>query len=44
MNDVSKTVAVVFADISGSTQLYETQGDVVAREMTSQAIPSWLRA
>lgn len=38
MNDVSKTVAVVFADISGSTQLYETQGDVVAREMTSQAI------
>ncbi|MEO5373021.1 MAG: adenylate/guanylate cyclase domain-containing protein [Alphaproteobacteria bacterium] len=38
MNTVQNSVAVLFADISGSTKLYESEGDRVARELTSQAI------
>ena len=32
------TRAIVFADISGSTRLYETLGDTVARELISQCL------
>ena len=32
------TLAIVFADISGSTRLYETLGDAVARELVSQCL------
>jgi adenylate cyclase len=32
------TLATVFADISGSTRLYETLGDAVARQLVSQCI------
>ena len=31
-------LAIVFADISGSTRLYETLGDAVARELVSQCL------
>ena len=32
------TRAIVFADISGSTRLYETLGDAIARELVSQCL------
>ncbi len=32
------TRAIVFADISGSTRLYETLGDTIARELVSQCL------
>ncbi|MBF0144972.1 MAG: FHA domain-containing protein [Magnetococcales bacterium] len=35
---VSKRLAIMFADIAGSTKLYETVGDAKARELTSQCI------
>ncbi|MBF0561534.1 MAG: adenylate/guanylate cyclase domain-containing protein [Alphaproteobacteria bacterium] len=38
MNAEENSLAVLFADISGSTKLYESQGDRVARDLTSQAI------
>ncbi len=31
-------MAIVFADISGSTRLYETLGDAIARELVSQCL------
>ena len=31
-------LAIVFADISGSTRLYETLGDAIARELVSQCL------
>ena len=34
----SATLSIVFADISGSTRLYETLGDAVARELVSQCL------
>ena len=38
MSRRSATLAIVFADISGSTRLYETLGDAVARELVSQCL------
>ncbi|MBF0110638.1 MAG: adenylate/guanylate cyclase domain-containing protein [Magnetococcales bacterium] len=35
---VSKRLAIMFADIAGSTKLYETVGDAKARELTSKCI------
>lgn len=35
---VKKTLSILFADIVGSTRLYETVGDAKARELTSQCI------
>ena len=32
------TLAIVFADISGSTRLYESLGDAIARELVSQCL------
>jgi adenylate cyclase len=32
------TLSIVFADISGSTRLYETLGDAVARELVSECL------
>lgn len=32
------TLSIVFADISGSTRLYETLGDAVARELVAQCL------
>ena len=34
----SATLSIVFADISGSTRLYETLGDAVARELVSECL------
>ena len=31
-------LAVLFADVSGSTQLYDTQGDVRARSIVARCI------
>ena len=38
MSRRNATLAIVFADISGSTRLYETLGDAVARELVSQCL------
>ena len=38
MSRRSATLAIVFADISGSTRLYESLGDAVARELVSQCL------
>lgn len=35
---VNKKLAIMFADIAGSTRLYDTVGDVKARNITSQCI------
>ena len=32
------TLAIVFADISGSTKLYERLGDAIARELVAQCL------
>ncbi|HEX9782105.1 MAG TPA: adenylate/guanylate cyclase domain-containing protein, partial [Opitutaceae bacterium] len=32
------TLAIVFADISGSTRLYESLGDAIARELVAQCL------
>ena len=34
----SATLSIVFADISGSTRLYEVLGDAVARELVSECL------
>ncbi len=38
MATTTANLAIVFADISGSTRLYETLGDAVARELVSQCL------
>jgi adenylate cyclase len=38
MSRRNATLAIVFADISGSTRLYETLGDAVARELVSECL------
>ena len=38
MARTTANLAIVFADISGSTRLYETLGDAVARELVSQCL------
>ena len=38
MSRSTTDLAIVFADISGSTRLYETLGDAVARELVSQCL------
>jgi len=38
MSRKNVTLATVFADISGSTKLYETLGDAVARELVSECL------
>ena len=38
MGRKSVTLSIVFADISGSTRLYETLGDAVARELVAQCL------
>ena len=38
MARTTANLAIVFADISGSTRLYETLGDTVARELVSQCL------
>lgn len=38
MAKITETLAVLFADISGSTSLYETLGDAKARELVSACI------
>lgn len=38
MSRQNATLAIVFADISGSTRLYESLGDAVARELVSQCL------
>ena len=38
MTRKSATLSIVFADISGSTRLYETLGDTVARELVSECL------
>lgn len=38
MSRKTATLSIVFADISGSTRLYETLGDAVARELVSECL------
>ena len=38
MARTTANLAIVFADISGSTRLYETLGDAIARELVSQCL------
>jgi len=38
MGRKNTTLSIVFADISGSTQLYETLGDAIARELVAQCL------
>src|SRR3954466_16063618 len=43
-DDAARVAAVLFADVSGSTKLYETAGDAVALEAIGRCIDTLRRA